>query len=65
MVHYLQADGSTEVLQQDSSLSVTHSFHGHIIDAEDPVSCLTDTCTHAHTHTHTSVSVWIFLIDLQ
>lgn len=38
--HHLKTDGSGGVFQQESGLNVSHSLQGHIIDAEDPVSCL-------------------------
>lgn len=38
--HHLQTDGSGGVFQQESGLNVSHSLQGHIIDAEDLVSCL-------------------------
>ena len=40
MRHHLQTDGSGGVFQQESGLNVSHPLQGHIIDAEDPVSCL-------------------------
>lgn len=54
---YLQTDGSSGVLQDSSSMDMSHPLCGHIIDPQDPVSYLMGTKTQTNTSLYNTILI--------